>query len=629
MTTTGTESVFFLSPKIRVVPILHGSGDLAQEIREFLLTTTVDCLAVPLPSSVKTCVERGIQALPSIGLVILPEAQDDSRQTQSFIPIDPCQPVIMALRVAAGEGIDRAFIDQEVSAYEATTFPLPDTFAVKRVSMAAFFAGIMPFMPYPKPNGQRWNRVTWMAFKLRELELEYRSIVCLCNIEDWAWLRDAYVHNVRYSAPESPPSAPFLCTVEPSQLYFVLCELPFVTGLYELRRMEARSDENITIDGIKELLLETRIRWLAKRSPRASQEEHWVTPQLLRVYLQYVRNLSLLENRLTPDLYTMVLAGKQLAGDEFAITLLETAKTYRFQDQDDWDGRLPRYRAGVDLLASPEGDIMVSKNRLQRGSIIWRALSLKSPPSRPQKRKWAYRWDPVGQCSWPPEDMRIERFATNIRDHARNLLSKELAKIEKFTTSFRDGIDVRETLRHWNPQQEQKIRDIYVKDMPASRGFVEIVVFLFEIPADPQKFSWRSTWYAEHKHESTLSFFATPFSVNMVGPGIGQSLYGGAFFLFPPRFIPDIWEDSRLDFANTLETRLIAGAAAYTRRPQIAVVSPVPLQNQWREIARNFQRRLIPIPLSQFSAQTVSRLRRFHVLNGHDIRDYASRFIHE
>ena len=40
-------------------------------------------------------------------------------------------------------------------------------------------------------------------------------------------------------------------------------------------------------------------------------------------------------------------------------------------------------------------------------------------------------------------------------------------------------------------------------------------------------------------------------------------------------------------------------------------------------------RRLVTIPLSRFSGQTIERLRRFHVLNGHEIRSYAAKFIRE
>ena len=108
-------------------------------------------------------------------------------------------------------------------------------------------------------------------------------------------------------------------------------------------------------------------------------------------------------------------------------------------------------------------------------------------------------------------------------------------------------------------------------------------MFLFEVPADPAKFSWQATWYAEHAEESTLCFYATPFLENMIGPGIGQSQYGGAMFLFPPRPIPNIWDDPRLDFAQTLEERLIAGAASHSLESHIAFVSPIPPVARWRQ----------------------------------------------
>jgi hypothetical protein len=161
------------------------------------------------------------------------------------------------------------------------------------------------------------------------------------------------------------------------------------------------------------------------------------------------------------------------------------------------------------------------------------------------------------------------------------------------------------------------------------RGTIEALVFFFEVPADPQTFSWRTTWYAEHQEESTLSFYATPFTTNMVGPGIGEACYGGALFLFPPRLIPDIWENPAFNFATSLEERLLAGACAHSQEPYVAVVSPVPLTSVWRKIAHRFGRKLVPIPLHRFSGQTIARLRRFHVLNGHDIRSYAARFIRE
>ena len=618
-------AVFRLSPRVYVVPIRHGSADVARAVRELWLAHRFDCVALPLTASVEAQVEEGIARLPVVSVVVMPEPAGNERPACSFVPLDPCQPVISTIRMAMEEGVDRAYVDRDVTVYEPTQYPTPDPYALKSVSLASFSGAALPFLPYPKPQGQRWARMKWMAFKLHELELDYRSILCLCPIEDWPWLRDAYRNRWPYDVPEVLAGRPALHPVEPRTLYFLLCELPFLTELFEQRRAEARSDAHLSVDGLKELLLETRLRWLTARPAHLQQESNWVTPQLLQMYLQYVRNLALGERRLTPDLYTLTLAAKQFAGDEFAVTLLETAKSYGYEPDESLRVASPPYAAGLGLFEAPEGLVSIAKNRLSNASFSWRTLSLKPKQDLRKRRQWAYRWNPVGQCSWPPEDNRIEGFAAHVREQSKVLLGEDLARVDKFTTSIRDGIDMRETLRHWKARE--KSPEIYVKEIPPSRGSVEIVVFIFEVPADPEKFSWQATWYAEHAEESTLCFYATPFLENMIGPGIGQSQYGGTLFLFPPRPIPDIWDDPRLDFAKTLEERLIAGACLHSMEKHVTLVSSIPPLTRWKHIAGQFESKLIPVSLSRFSGQTVARLRRFHVLNGHEIRSFAGQFI--
>src|SRR5205085_7481232 len=119
----------------------------------------------------------------------------------------------------------------------------------------------------------------------------------LCPIQDWPYVRDAYRDRKPYSPGETDIAAPITFRIAKDGLYFVLGELPFITALYERRRAEARSDRHLSIDGVKELLLETRSRWMAER-----KEHDWMSPQRLQVFLRYVRNLSLLDRRLTPDL---------------------------------------------------------------------------------------------------------------------------------------------------------------------------------------------------------------------------------------------------------------------------------------------------------------------------------------
>ncbi len=622
-----TDAVFQLSPRITLLPIRHASGDVAQEVREHLLREKVDCIAVPLPPSVEEPVEAAIANLPHIQIVLIPERQE-STTTYSYIPVDPCQPIIMGIRVAMNEDIARAYIDREVSIYEPSTYFTADPYVIKHVSLAAYATAMLPSLPAPTPGTQRWQRIAWMAFRLHELELYYESVLCVCSLEDWPWIRASYQNRAPYELPDTQEARPESFRIQSDSLYFVLGELPFVTELYETRRIEARDDRHLSINSIKELLLETRVNWLRTWQDDSAQESNWVTPQLLQMFLQYVRNLSLLNHRLTPDLYTLVLAAKQLAGDEFALTLLDTAKQYRFQDAEVLPWAQPAISVGLGEVQFPDGVVAKASNRLAGQLLEWKSLSLRPAPPKRKKRDWAYQWNPFGQCSWPPEDNKIESFTAHVRQQAKSLLGAELAKAEKFTTSMRDGIDLRETLRHSITSRSQHL-EIYVKDIPPARGTLEVIVFLFETPADREKFSWQATWYAEHQEESTLCFFATPFLENMVGPGIGQSQYGGTMFLFPPRPIPDIWTDPELDFTRSLEERLLAGACRHSHEPHVALVSPIPPKARWRQIAKRFGRKLIPIPLNRFSGQTINRLRQFHVLNGHDIRSFASQFIRE
>jgi len=604
--------IFRFSDRVTAFPVVHGSGDYAQEVRRVVLGARWDCIAVPLPPSFQREVERAVDLLPQVHVVV--QNGGDEAESASYVPVEPCQPVIAALRLAMQERIPRAFVDLETREYEPHHDLVPDPYALKQIAPERFAAALLPFLRPPEAGSQRDDRVHRMAFELHRLELEHEAILFLPAIQDWPWIRDAY--RVRARFPQHTPSwePPRSWKVDPDTLYFVLGELPFVTALYERRRRSLRSDEHLSVDGVKELLVEARDRWQAQRRP----EHRWVTPQLLRACLQYVRNLTLLDGRLTPDLYTLATAAKQVAGDEFAIALVETAKEYPLQSR---PPLLQAAQIGADAGALGDGPPLELASRLPGPLRAWRNVALHPQPDPRHRREWRQRWNPYRQCSWPPEDDRIESFNAHVREQARALLAEDLVRSEKFTASLKDGLDLRETLRNWHTG------DLYVKEVPPSRGSVEVVVFLFEDPVDEEEFSWRSTWFAEHAEESTLCFFATPFQRQVVGPGVAMSRYGGLFLLFPPRPILDIWEDDRLRFATTAADRLVAGALLHSSERHIVLVAPRPPRTRLRLLARRWRKRILYIPLQRFSGQTVERLRHFHVLNGHEVRTWAAPFV--
>ncbi|WP_425613883.1 hypothetical protein NA78x_003727 [Anatilimnocola sp. NA78] len=616
-----TNSPLHLSERITLVPVLHGSGDFAIAVRRLMLEQSFDCLAVPLPPSFQQAVEQAIGHLPTPTAVLQKEESGffsaeretpDEHARCSYVPIDPCQAVIAAIRSALSEHIPRAFIDLETNCFDPPTATLPDPYALKKVSLEQFAAATLPSIRPPQTE-QHQARIVHMGLRLRKLEEKHQRILALCSLTDWPWLRDAYRERKQPLADDDAVSDPETYVVDPATLIFMLGELPFITQLYERARAELEDDENLSIDGIKELLLVARDRYRDDFKRRARK----ITPQLLKHCLKYLRNLSLVDGRLTPDLYNLIVASQQTCGDAFAVHVAETARDYGLTSYAPFE----TIKCGIDQAQLPDKEIVSLDNRLPGHPMVWRTLQLTRKPKKPEKDEWLMRWNPYSQCSWPPEDEQIETFRAHLFDRARAVMGADLARTEPFTTSIMDGVDIRDTLRHWYDEK------IYVKILPPSRGKLDCVVMLFDAPADPRDYPWRATWFAEHQNESTLAFFAADFSKEMVGPGIGLSNYGGAMFLFPPVHIPDIWTNRELDFATTLEERLLAAACLHSSCPQIALLSAAPPGAGWRKLAQRYGKKFVHLPLNGFSDATIQQLRMVHVLNGKQVRSYAEHFI--
>jgi len=622
-----------IGPRVSALPVVHGSGNFAWEVRRIMLAQEWDCLAVPLPPSFQDHVERAILELPIPSIVVqrdsFSSSQNESNEFQwsadqrqdrvdddhwgaSYVPIDPCQPVIAALRTAMGERIPRYYIDLETAAFEPYSLPFPDAYALKKVTIERYAAAVLPYLS--SPESAQWNeRIRQMAWRLRELTIDYQRILLVVSILDWPWIRQAFFDRHLERPQHDATHDTQWFQVHADTFYFLLGEIPFITELYERTRESLSDDAHLSIDGVKELLISARDDYQQRFRNRARS----ITPRTLALCLKYIRNLTLIEHGISPQLVTIITAAKQMAGDRFALTVLKKAKEFGYGSQ----LGLPELKLGIEQASLPDGEVFRMINRLPGPPVTWSRIELIPQPDEQQKAKWKQQWNPFSQCSWPPEDELIENFRQSVFDRALEIMGADLVRTEKFTTSVKDGIDIRDTIRHWYDG------DIYVKVLPPNRGKLDCCVMLFDSPADPRDYPWRTTWFAEHEEESTLCFFATSFLDEPVGPGICQATYGGAMMLYPPVAIPDIWNDPRLDYATTLEERLLAAACMYSRCPHIALLSPAPPGTAWKRLAKQFKKTWVHLPLTRFSDSTVQQLRMVHVLNGKQVRSYAANFI--
>jgi hypothetical protein len=116
----------------------------------------------------------------------------------------------------------------------------------------------------------------------------------------------------------------------------------------------------------------------------------------------------------------------------------------------------------------------------------------------------------------------------------------------------------------------------------------------------------------------------------LIGPGIAESEYGGLSLLFPPRPVRNVFELPAGEFGfRSLAEQLAYGALLNSGERNVAYVSARKPGLRLRRMAAGFRKRWIWVPLGAFSAETLRKLRKFHILNGKQVRAWASRFIPE
>jgi hypothetical protein len=157
------------------------------------------------------------------------------------------------------------------------------------------------------------------------------------------------------------------------------------------------------------------------------------------------------------------------------------------------------------------------------------------------------------------------------------------------------------------------------------------VVFIFD-PDLPdtegkEKFPWRITWLGENNQESDMAFYSTTAGEVVIGPGISRCHYGGFMLTFPPLRVYDIWKDSFFDIARNKPERLLLAALDYSLEQHVVYVASSPPSSLCRSFASRMGKKILYLPIGMFSSITLKKIRRFHVLDGHPVRQYAGRYI--
>jgi hypothetical protein len=260
------------------------------------------------------------------------------------------------------------------------------------------------------------------------------------------------------------------------------------------------------------------------------------------------------------------------------------------------------------------------RRRLPSAKRRLRPAGLKARKKEKVPGEWARELNGNSICSYPPEDLVIEDYGRFLKKKGKSILSEERARVEPFTTSILDGIDLRETIRNWHENR------IYVRSHQKVSGEVGSVIVIFDEDHE-DRYSYCTTWLGEHQNESDMAFYSTfPFD-NMVGPGIGRGEYGGFLMSLPARRMFDVWRDPDYNMAESKSERLLLAGLDYSIWKFVVYVAMKPPRSIFRNIATRFGRTIVYIPIGQLSPVTMKKLRVVHVLDGYDKREIAKEYI--
>jgi len=615
------EPFYIRKDNIWAVPIIHYNMEMAAQVRLAFNAIKPDCVAVELAETMQLQMLHAASRLPDISLVLT----YDKTQTPLYYMCEPCDAAFEALRSALEAQIPAWCIDLDVDFYPDIQENLPDPYAIQRIGLRSYYEAYKKmildkeFVQTPIDH----DRELHMAKRLKELSLSYDRVLFVGGM---AHVERVLELSTRSSFPvlkHTERDVIELCTLTELSCRDVLAESGWISKQYEILR-GLNEKQNKEIDSIHSIEFppdrQKLIYGLFKEASLRYMEQtgNAFPGYQMRNIMKFLRNYALIRNRLMPDLYQILSAAKGCVDHNYAYEVWELATEY------------PYYK-NIDNL--PTLDLSI-EDVWGHSKLMNFQLKLKNPKSvftqRRHKDRSKPRFQPPGPfsiCSYPPEDIVIERLGDFLKKKGTQLLSDDSARTIPFSTSLEDGIDTKETIRHWHEKK------LYVKTKGKPPGGVGSVVVVFDEdkPDESQslidKFPWCTTWLGEHSQESDMAFYATPTTQNVVGPGISRCEYGGFMMSYPPRRMYDVWSDPDYTECRSKAEVLLMAAIDYAIQPLITYVAAKPPRTALKSYARRFGKKIVYVPIGQLSPVTLNKLRAFHVLDGHDKRNIAGEFI--
>ncbi|MBW1783959.1 MAG: hypothetical protein JRL30_24870 [Deltaproteobacteria bacterium] len=594
---------------IRMVPILHNRMEFALEVRRVFEAFNPDHVAVEYPDTLKEKIIEGVKRLPLLSVVHYEERDG----TFTYLPLEPTDGQVEAIRLALSKGIQLHFIDRDTEGYGMDVSPMPDPYAMTRIGHLAYCHACMAADRDQGASPDDLLREKTMAYHLQQLGKSGGRVLFVGGVAHTRRILHLLDQPQTQVIGRRVRKGVGLAHLHRDSSREIMTEMPYLAAAYERGRTQF-----VNLDRLK---IQMELMDVAKKRYWKTTKETLSRTQF-RIMNKFARNYAFLTGNLTPSFYQLIIAARGAVDDNFAYEVWDEGSDYPWQTD----------TPGLQVLRLKGEDLFLDNKRIrfhrQMKTLRRRLVPV---PVRKKKRErhpgeWRKDFKGFSICSYPPEDVAVEGYGHYLRKKALEIKTEENTRIEPFACSMQDGLDIRETIREWIGSGT-----IYVREERPLRGKVGSVVVIFD-PDFPDKddrenFPWCVTWLGEHNQESDMAFYSTPAGEIMDGPGISRCQYGGFMLTYPPLRVYDIWRDPFFHFARNKPERLLMAALDYSLEKHVVYVAATPPSGWCQSMAARLGKKIIYLPIGTFSPVTLKKIRQFHVLDGHHIRRYARDYI--
>ncbi|MCP4401440.1 MAG: hypothetical protein GY801_29585 [bacterium] len=603
-------------------PILHGKLEFAQEVQCRFFSLRPDAIAVEFPKTLETPICRAVRRLPFLSVVLYQEKDG----TYVYLPVEASDGLVEAVRLSQENQVPLFFIDRDTEGYPRIHEAMPDSYSIRKIGYSAYceaYRSISRSGEGHTKSSQDHLREATMAYHLQQIRQQYQSVLFVCGLAHYGPV---------LSLLDSPQAQPLgrmkrdgvvIANLHENSSREIMSEIPYLAAEHEEQRSSMQPIDRLQVQ-------ETLLQEARERHAMNSREE--ITPQQMTVLRKFARNYALVQQQLTPDFYQLITASRGAVNDNYAYEVWELGSLYPWQDKN------PKFQTlelrGEDLYLNQKRLRFHRKFRSLRKRLV--PVPVKRRKTESRKGEWQEKWNGMHICSYPPEDVVVEGYGHYIQKKTVKLLAEEHHRTVPFSSSLMDGIDMRETIRNWHEQK------LYVMENLPIGGKVGSIVMIFDEDSAPstatkpwgktgrhpeEAYPWKMTWLGEHDEESDMAFYATPSGGQVVGPGISRCVYGGFMLTYPPMRVYDIWNDSFFDMAKSKSERLLLSAIDYSEKKLIAYVAAKAPRSWCYSFAERMNKKLVYIPIGQFSPLSLRKIQVFHVLDGPEVRQYAKEYI--